>query len=72
MARSSMTVGAVEARMVLSSPPIALGTSTDDPEERAPTVAAAALELDEQDVDRIERIDRGRERRLIDPEDAPW
>lgn len=72
MARSSMTVGAVEARMVLSFPPIGLGTATDDPEERAPTVTAAALELDEQDVDRIERIDRGRERRLIDREDAPW
>lgn len=72
MARSSMTVGAVEARMALSSPPIALGTSTDDREERAPTVAAATLEPDQQDVARIERIDRGRERRVIDPEDAPW
>lgn len=68
-----MTVGAVGVRMALSFPPIGLGTSNDDdPGERATTAAAAALELDEQDVDRIEGIDRGRERRPIDPEDAPW
>lgn len=73
MARSSMTVGAVEMHMALSSPSIGLETSNnDDPGERAPAVAAAALGLDERGAEQIEGIDRGRERRLIDPEDAPW
>lgn len=59
-----MTVGAVGVRMALSFPPIGLGISNnDDPGERAATVAAAALEFDERNVERIEGID---------PEDAPW
>ena len=35
-------------------------------------LAAADLTLDQEDVARIEGIDHERERRLIDPEDAPW
>lgn len=35
-------------------------------------LAAADLELGEEERERIEGIEPGRERRLIDPEDAPW
>lgn len=35
-------------------------------------LAAADLELDEEERERIEGIEPERERRLIDPEDAPW
>lgn len=66
-----MTVDAIGISMALSLPPIGLGTSTDDPEECV-AADAAAPELNERGAEQIGRVDRGRERRPIDPEDAPW
>jgi 2,5-diketo-D-gluconate reductase B len=68
--KHSTSAAGVTVAWLLSLRRVTTIPKTTDPDHLADNLAAAKIELDHDDLDRIAALDEGR--RLVDPEHAPW